>query len=654
MAMLPRSKAAVTRVIGACSLLCSLLLAASCAEDLSPLLRQISSDDESTRYRATVELSRRQSPEALTALRGRIQDSSTRVRVAVARALSSYPERAERDLVHMLNDNASEVRIAAIEGLLTFQTESSIEGLLDLHSDRDPSVRQLLRQGLIARGLSGEEQVRRAAARRREGLIDQTASGAWSRRHEAVRELARCSDQVALEALFKLAHDRDPVVATAATWGIGRAGIDAGNERLRLLIGHQDSRIVTAVLEGLRQAPPREKSLDPLPELCELMLDEELGLLATQTVAVHSLDCDRRELVEALESGESGERSRASVAIVATSRSAVEADEIYLSASEYLWQHGSPEQLVFAATIKGSPEQTGRRRIQKEIGQYLDHEARWVPFTSQEPVTMDPDASSGALTRGHSSSEAIAAILDAFPPREREWIEIFPSGGSPGVVAQLLIIGASAKITLNDSRIEELTRVAPDQAVKNAALWYLARSDDLESDDPAIRAIAAEALERRAPELSGSVKARLAFLLADESPRVRWAAALTLAETGDSEAVRPLEAAFERWHEPQVARALGELGQRSSAPLLARSLEAMRTSASEELIVALLLALSRLGSAEQAEVIAPFLSEPSEDVRRAAVVAGKSIGGARLSRLVDERRFDFSRAVREAASLTVR
>jgi hypothetical protein len=292
-------------------------------------------------------------------------------------------------------------------------------------------------------------------------------------------------------------------------------------------------------------------------------------------------------------------------------------------------------------------------RVTREIEDYLDTCEQWIraPSTEVETASMEHEALlDDEDLRG---TDAIAALLASFPPRQPSRVEIFPRRWATDDLVTLLLVTGETGVGVDPALLERLVDAAPDPQVRNAAVWARGGAlEDLSSESLQIRAVAAEAMRRRAAGLDGSTKARLAFSLADADASVRAAAAATLAETRDPAALGPLVAALERWRQPEVAAALGALGERGAAEPLAAVLVTATASSSPDLLVAVLTSLSSVGDERQSEAIAPFVSDPRPEVRLASVRAAKAIGGARLEALVQERRADFSRDVRLATSLT--
>src|SRR5262245_6789094 len=115
--------------------------------------------------------------------------------------------------------------------------------------------------------------------------------------------------------------------------------------------------------------------------------------------------------------------------------------------------------------------------------------------------------------------------------------------------------------------------------------------------DPAARVAAAEVLSRAdSPEARALAVPPLLDALADPVPPVRMAAAEALARLGDE-------------------RALGRLSGR------------LRGEGDPATLAALLLAIGRLGRAEDAATVAPFVEHPVPAVRAAAGIALGDLGG---------------------------
>ena len=156
-----------------------------------------------------------------------------------------------------------------------------------------------------------------------------------------------------------------------------------------------------------------------------------------------------------------------------------------------------------------------------------------------------------------------------------------------------------------------------------------------------------------ARDLPGPARARLSAALPDRDPAVRAAAARALGRTRDPAALAPLVAAFERWLEPDVAAALGDLGQPGAAVPLATALVGRRAGSDPALAAAAVVAISRVGGRRELDAVAFALDHPAPDVRARAVAAARALGGTRARGLVEERRRDFALVVREAVDRAV-
>jgi HEAT repeat protein len=639
------------------------LLCACSAAGPSPA-EQLGSPDEPVRYAAAVALGAEGapgSPEQSRALRARLDDSSARVRIAVVRALARVQGRAAiPDLARSCADESADVRLAAAGELAALGGDEAVEPLLDLLDDREPQIREAARQALVQLGVPGAEQVSRAAGRRRQALVRQAESGSWSRRLEAARGLADCADEEALRTLEVLTRDQEVEVAREAARGVGLAPGAAGWPRVERVMSSVQPTVRDALLEGIVEAAPSRPGGAPPRGLCELLDDAGSARLAARAAARHGISCGLDGIAGALGSEDRDVRIAAAVVIATLAPASDPPDPIAARAAEVLWSDAAGDDLATVVAL-GPPPAAAATRVDAEIGRYLDLSRRWVPPPPPEPADGgEPDAAangdaSGGRDAGRGDVSALQDLIDRFPPRDSGWVEIFRADVDPDGLAATLLVAGEAGVVIEGARLEGLAQSAPDPQVRAAAVWALGGGlDYLSSESPQIRAVAAEAMRRRASSLDGPTKARLAFILGEPDPSARAAAAGTLAATRDPAALAPLLAAFERWREPAVAAALGELGQREAAEPIAAALVDPSTRLGAELAEALLGALERLGASDQGDAVAPFIGHPDARVRRAAVAAARSLGTSRLTALADERRGDLSLIVRDAASLTRR
>ncbi len=625
--------------------ICLASLAAACGWDRADPLRQLDDPNPGVRVIAATKAGEAGDPRAIVALRGRLHDPDPRVRIAIVEALATLGEgRVVADLDPMLDDADPQVRLATIGALAGIGGEPVEDPLLGALVDPDPQVRHAARQALIDGGISGAEQVRRLALRRRTSLTHLAESPSWHRRLEAARGLAECGDEAALDSLYELAGDGETQVATEAARGIGLAGDRADPERIRHLLNEGAPPVREALLAGIAEA----RTAPPARAICQILREARFGAAAARVVASHQLDCAPDGIAQQLEAGDQETRLRAAE-VIALLRGRNVPSEITDRAANLLWSEADGERLMSAAAIPRPPPEAARARVLAGLREYRRRAERWVPL----PRVEEDDEGAGELDMGELRGEgAITQLLAQFPARGRGWVELFPSGAHPGEVATLLLLAREVGLELDREVLAELAERAPHEQVRAAAAWALGGGEPyLQDRTPLVRAAAAEALVSRGDSISGRLKARLALMLTDDSPGVREAAASALASTGDPQALRPLRAAFERWPTPALGRSLIDLGQAGAAETFARTLREASPNTPEELLVVALDGLATLGASEHAEPIGRFIDHPASEVRAAAVRAARAIGDPDLAVRVEERRLDFARQVRDAASL---
>lgn len=632
----------------------------ACSSRDPELLESLSSPEEPVRYRAVLEISKAGSSlsnQSLDGLRARLDDPSPRIRIAAARGLSSAAagEGVVSELARLLEDERPEVRRVAIEGLVRNGDGAVIDVILDRLLDRDPEIRELTRQALVELGVSGRDQIARQADRRRNAIAKQAKSAEWSRRLQVARDLATCGDDEALDVLLEMVDDSEPDVARAAGFGLGRAFHNASNQDLWNVLDVSPPDVAEKVLAGMTHAPSRgELDQRTSAKLCTCLSDEHTGRIAAQVIAAHQIRCDLSPLVRRFEESDGAAELDAAITIALLAKAPETPHPLILRAATLIWRSARGVDLATVVTLGDRISDSADARVNQEMERYLSSSERWIqaPSTEGETGADDTDQDTSDPT-DLSGGEALRALLSRYPSRQLGWIELFPFEGDVGDLVTMLIVSGELGIEIDDELVDALVRSAPDAHVRAAAVWAHDSGEQfLQSESPQIRAVAAESLRRRADEIDGPIKARLSFILADHDPSVRAAAAATLAATGDPAAFRPLLAALRRWHDPAVVRALGDLGQHDAAEAISELLSDAAYRSNSELIVALLDALTLVGSQENTESIAPFVSDPRPQVRRSAVRAARAIGGTRLSQLADERRADFALIVREAASLT--
>jgi hypothetical protein len=365
-------------------------------------------------------------------------------------------------------------------------------------------------------------------------------------------------------------------------------------------------------------------------------------------VATHDLECELEELVTRLDAESAASRSEAASALAVILGSREGRDPALRNrVGALLWREAPLEHLVAVAALPEQPGEVAEERIRLEVTSYIEAATRWVPLP--EPEEDGQDTPSPLVAR--NGQEALAELLSRYRPRLPRWVELFvDSGDHPDRLAGVLTLADELGIEVELEELGALAASAPDPLVRAAAVVLRgAQSGQLDDTSPLVRVAAAQSMARRASKLDGRLKARLAAALPDRDPDVRGAVARALGKTRDPVAREPLLAAFERWPEPDVARALGELGEEAAAAPLAAALE--RSMVSDPVLAeAILVALAQTGGQTQLDAVSSALDHPAAEVRRAAVAAARAIGGPRGMRLVEERRRDFARIVREVAT----
>ena len=626
----------------------------SCSSDRNDPIRLIEHENADVRIEAVRALRERPGPDTVIALRRHLRhDPDSRVRVVSVRSFVQVAgELAVPDLASLTGDPSVEVRLAAIEALGAIRGEAAEQPLLSALEDRHARVRRLACRVLADRGVTGADQVERLASRRRDAAVKQAASGAWSRRLEAARELAECADRTALDTLERLTLDPEIQVGAVAARGIGRAASEAGAELLVRVSRSPRTAVRAAMLEGLRESPA-EMEPAAVEAVCDLLTSEDTSREAARVVTARSLACDAGSVAPLagwLEAGSEDREIRAAGTIAILGERVVERSLVE-RAAVLLWTRARGEDLLTVAGLAEQPVEPAIARVRSVIEEFARVSERWIPLPPPDAGSGDQDepaAPLGPLGR----STALAAILSA-PPRGRAWVELFSPGDiEPSEVAAVVVLAHEVGFELDRMQLMGLTDRDVDPQVRAAAVWALGGGERfLEDQDPLVRASAAEALLPSAGDVTGATKARLSVMLTDDAPGVRRAAAASLAATMDPHAARPLIAAFERWHEPDLARALATLGRREGTAPLEAYLRSTSAPLGSETTVASLEALGRLGGEDQLDTIEWFLDHPEPAVRVAAVRAARSIGGPRAASIVRDREHDFALVVREAVNL---
>lgn len=187
-----------------------------------------------------------------------------------------------------------------------------------------------------------------------------------------------------------------------------------------------------------------------------------------------------------------------------------------------------------------------------------------------------------------------------------------------------------------------------DQSVNPEALLR-----DLDSPDPQVRCLAADALSRVGEEHRPRAGAALRALLHDEHSQIRYTAALSLGELGDDEALEALIEQVEGDGNPMARQAaviaLGLIGDARAAPYLIKALKSDNPDVRFQSVTSLMQV-----SPEQAKKpLRRALKDEDPEVRAGAVAAMGDLGDPHSVAIIAPMLDDLTSGVQFEAAMTL-
>ncbi len=489
-------------------------------------------------------------------------DADLRLRLAAARALAIVPdERALAALGRVLADPDAEVREAAARALGITGRPEAARMLLGHLDDPVPLVREVVVDSLARLGDSGSVVP----------LLAKVQDPTLSVRRRVVRALGELGDDRAASSLLLAMQDADPTVRAEALGALGRLGVTAVVPSIASVLRTEEDgevrRRAVAALAALGSAAAVdvlvESLRDPGPGVTVGDLAAALGVVGGGATARLERCLGgqpgtvmARGCAEAL--GAIG-GPRATVALTEALRRGVLAPVAALSA---LGSLGDATALPIV----------------------LEHLADPVPATRA------------------AAADAATALLD---PRH-------PDGRATAPIARALAAARAADERRRLARL--LGRTGAPEAV--TALEPLVRADD----DPALRAVAIEALGEIAPAGQDRV---LLEALEDTDGSMRWAAAVALWRCASGAAARALLDRFDvsaGRDRSVLALALGGALSRSRDPEVVARAAALAGRARGEERDAILEGLGRAPGPSAGALVAGFgrAEAPVQDRAKAA------------------------------------
>jgi HEAT repeat protein len=212
-------------------------------EAVDAVVARLDDEDPYVREEAERTIGQARSVDQQTVARG-LGRESARVRAAVTKKLDVKDESDRDQLLKLLDDDAPEVRMAAIEGLASDQSDGSVDRLArEIESDNPMRAEG----ACLALGRIDSDSARRvlfAAARSPDPV----------RRRNAIRALGSQRDPSVAAVLDEAVNDPDPGVRQAVAAALGRTKTSTANDNLRKLAVDGTPEVRQVAIEELRQS----------------------------------------------------------------------------------------------------------------------------------------------------------------------------------------------------------------------------------------------------------------------------------------------------------------------------------------------------------------------------------------------------------------
>jgi HEAT repeat protein len=605
---------------------------APCAEigepAVFPLIRVLAERDPDDCRAAAEALGRIGDPRAVEPLIGVVRESGWGfIGSTAAEALSRMGSEGAEQLLGLLADPSTDVRLTAVRALGGLGDPQAVEPLHRALSDADRDVRQA---AAVALGKLGGAAVG--------ALIDALQDKAVAA--HAIQALAAIGDVRALPPLIAALRDESYGVRVAAVDAIGSFGgmaLDPLIDALR--VPNRNARRAAAeTLDKLGWQPGADATgtdywiAKQNWDRCVANKDAAVAPLAAM---LHDPDAETRKAC-AVCLGKIGDR-RAFDPLVAGLQD--EDPAVRETSAESLGRMGDSRAIDPLLVALKDPDWTVRDAAAKGLGRFAEERTMGALIDAlRDPAGHVREEAAEALGRiGHirAVEPLIRALGDEHEDTRRFAAEALGRIGDPRAVEPLigalewdyyqLFEAALARQKLTDTRSE---KEIIDELVEKYVF---------------IREAAAKALGR-----IGDARAVDALIAALKyiSRNVREAAAEALGRIGDARAVEPLiEALKDREvdvHE-SAAEALVRLGASAVAPLI----DLLKQEKNGPLLPAVEV-LGKIGDAHAVEPLIGALKNESEKVREAAAIALVRIGSPAIDPLVNTLKFE-NKAVRTAA-----
>lgn len=639
------------RLVVACTVA---LWVAACGGDGSEALRKLESGEERERAAAVEALARRPTLFDAVAMQNAAADGSPVVRLAVARAATERGDAPSVGLLAGLTDDRDPAtRAAALQGLLRHVDRADARGhLLAAYARHGLAEREAIVAALVEEGGSFEEVVRHEAAALWERNLQGMEAGGLAELVGALEELGRSGRGEAVERLGSLLGSASFRICLAAARGLGASKDPAARPWLEALLDADTParRSVAAEALGALGDPA---AIPALAQAAKRWGDE--GLLAAR--ALVELDAPADVACAAAQEAENARAAGWLARHVAEAGATCALPEL---------EDGPPRGRRFFAWAQLSKELRLREAVEPLLAVATDEDETTDRRLAAYEALGGIGGAAVATALAPHFEAAAASLAEGREtwvegPLPRTWAEGFePEGEAPpqgkgapalheSVDAEQILLFAALAHAAADAGVEgargAMASLVEDPApeVRTVAVRGAGLEPEtlakIAAEDPSWE-VRKEAVRALGALEEDGVAERLAAL-AEGPQELRQVAVEALEARKEGEALRAL---YQRSQAPELAAALGRLGD----PVAAKAL--LRGEVAGAVTPAWIASLRHVRSADATRAVRRFLHHDRAEIRAAAAaVLGERCDAPSLPMLRALAAEDYHVEVRHAA-----
>lgn len=552
-------------------------------------LQQLKSKDAKTRLKAVEKLASMEDVSALDPLLTALGDADPTVRTLAVTALGKLKdERAANPLVKALHDRAAKVREAAAEALREIGDRRAMEPLVAALKDDDSSVRWRAASALESLGWSPANETQKALQLVALGKLDKASelgqaaidplittlkTSVYYKRMQAVEALAWIGDPRVLKPLIEALKDEDTNVRSKTVECLANLGDSRAVEPLINTLRDKDTRVRANAIDALSKLGDA-RAIDPLARLLKddawdvrMASVEALGKFKDSRVITHLVNClkdkDRdTRLAAVISIGKIGDAAAIEHLVLSLTD---EHDQIRQTAAGVLrrlnknWEQ-TEEARRCLVTLRERAQQSTNYWVRQSAMEVL---SKMGQIEAGEEVALETKLSKAVDPMQARKQATLEAFLVSLEDSDRDLRQA--AAEALGRLAEKRAADTLAKHihdkdeTVRKAAAKSLQSVGwetADQALRARQLVLLEKWDDAASlGEPAIAAIGEATASRISNTRLTAVKALakiqsaktaepLASRLADDTPEIRRAAALSLQQLGWSPRTPELAARY--------------------------------------------------------------------------------------------------------------